>query len=81
MISRECASASSEVSPHAVIPCPPRMVPMARGLRRRISAISSPSWKPGRRHGTHTTRSPKIFSVSSGPSTAVASAMPESGCR
>ena len=51
MISSERASASSEVSPHAVMPWPPRMVPIACGLRFLMSAMSSPSWNPGRRHG------------------------------
>ena len=43
--------------------------------------MSRPSWNPGRRHGTHRTRSPKIFLVRRSPSTAVAIAMPLSGCR
>ena len=54
---------------------------MACGLSRATAAMSRPSWKPGRRHGTHTTRSPKHCSVSFSPSAAVASAIPESGCR
>ena len=81
MISSEFASASSEVSPHAVMPCPPRITPMACGLSFLIAAMSRPSWKPGRRHGTQATRSPKHSSVSFSPSAAVASAIPESGCR
>ena len=32
---------------------------MASGWSRRMAAMSRPSWKPGRRHGTHATRSPK----------------------
>ena len=54
---------------------------MACGLASLIAAMSRPSWKPGRRHGTQTTRSPKHSSVSFSPSAAVASAIPESGCR
>ena len=54
---------------------------MACGFAALIAAMSRPSWKPGRRHGTHTTRSPNAFRVSSSPSTAVANAIPESGCR
>ena len=54
---------------------------MACGFAALIAAMSRPSWKPGRRHGTHTTRSPKHSSVSFSPSAAVASAIPESGCR
>ena len=52
MIHSELASASSLVAPQAVMPCPPRMVPMACGLASLIAAMSRPSWKPGRRHGT-----------------------------
>ena len=59
MISSERASHSSDVAPHAVTPWPPRMQPIASGFFAAISAMSRPSWKPGRRHGTHTTRSPK----------------------
>ena len=81
MISREFAWHSPLVAPHAVMPWPPRITPMARGFSFLIAAMSRPSWKPGRRQGTHTTRSPKIRRVSSGPSAAVAIAMPESGCR
>ncbi len=81
MISSEWASASSDVSPQAVIPCPPKMQPIACGLFFLISEMSRPSWKPGRRQGTHTTRSPKIFWVSTSPSAEVAIAMPESGWR
>ena len=51
------------------------------GLSRRIAAMSRPSWNPGRRHGTHATRSPKHSRVSASPSAAVASAIPESGWR
>ncbi len=76
MIHSELASASSLVAPQAVMPCPPRMVPMACGLASLIAAMSRPSWNPGRRHGTQTTLSPKIFAVSASPSTAVAMAMP-----
>ena len=54
---------------------------MACGFFSAIAAMSRPSWKPGRRHGTQTTRSPKHSRVSASPSAAVASAMPESGCR
>ncbi|MCY1239025.1 hypothetical protein D9M72_517950 [compost metagenome] len=81
MIHSELASASSLVAPQAVMPWPPRMVPTACGLASLIAAMSRPSWNPGRRHGTHTTLSPKILVVSASPSTAVAIAMPESGCR
>ena len=41
MISSEFASACSDVSPQAVIPCPPRMTPMAWGLSFFIAAMSS----------------------------------------
>ena len=41
MIRSEFSFASSEVSPQAVMPCPPRMVPIACGLARAISAMSS----------------------------------------
>ena len=58
-ISSDRSSASSDVSPQAVMPCPPRMQPMACGFASLIAAMSSPSWNPGRRHGTHTTESPK----------------------
>ncbi len=81
MISSELASHAALVSPHAVMPWPPRMTPMACGWVRRTSAMSRPSWKPGRRHGTHTTRSPKHSLVSASPSAAVARAMPASGWR
>ncbi len=81
MILTELASHSSLVAPHAVMPCPPRMQPIACGFWSLIAAMSSPSWKPGRRHGTQTTESPKILWVSSSPSAAVAIAIPESGCR
>ena len=54
---------------------------MASGLSRFTCAMSSPSWNPGRRHGTHATRSPKQALVSASPSLAAASAMPASGCR
>ena len=81
MMSSELASHSAEVSPQAVMPWPPRMQPIACGLARLISAMSRPSWKPGRRQGTQTTRSPKISFVSASPSADVAIAMPESGCR
>ena len=67
------------VAPQAVIPCPPRMTPIASGLARCTSAMSRPSWKPGRRHGTHTTRPPKQSRVSASPAVAVASAIPASG--
>ena len=81
MISSDLASHSSLVGPHAVMPCPPSTQPIACGLAAAIAAMSRPSWKPGRRHGTHTTRSPKHSAVSFSPSAAVASAIPESGCR
>ena len=80
-ISSERASHASEVSPQAVIPWPPRMAPIASGCRRWSSAMSRPSWNPGRRQSTHATRSPKQRSVRARPSAAVASAMPESGWR
>ena len=67
------------VAPQAVMPWPPRMHPIAFGFSALILAMSRPSWKPGRRHGTQTTLSPKIFLVSFSPSLAVAIAMPESG--
>ena len=35
------------------------MQPIACGFVSAIAAMSRPSWKPGRRHGTQTTRSPK----------------------
>ena len=81
MIQSELASASADVSPQAVMPWPPRMQPIASGCCSLIAAMSRPSWKPGRRHGTQTTLSPKISLVSFSPSAAVAIAMPESGCR
>ena len=68
-------------SPQAVMPWPPRITPIASGFAARIAAMSSPSWKPGRRHGTQATRSPKHSAVSAGPSAAAANAMPASGCR
>ena len=61
MIHSELASDSSEVAPQAVMPWPPRMQPIACGLSALILAMSRPSWNPGRRHGTHTTLSPKIL--------------------
>jgi hypothetical protein len=81
MISSERASHSALDPPQAVMPWPPRMQPMACGFAAAMAAMSSPSWKPGRRHGTHTTRSPKHSPVSFSPSAAAASAIPESGCR
>ena len=81
MIHVDARSASSVVSPHAVMPWPPRMHPTAAGLAVLIAAMSRPSWNPGRRHGTQTTFSPKISVVSFSPSAAVAIAIPESGCR
>ena len=59
MISSEFASHASDVSPQAVMPCPPRMAPMASGLvapdggdvEAELEARPSP--------GTHATRSPK----------------------
>ena len=54
---------------------------MASGRSRWIAAMSRPSWKPGRRHGTQATRSPKHCRVSASPSAAVARAMPASGWR
>ena len=65
MIHSEAASASSLVPPQAVMPCPPRMHPRAWGFLALISAMSRPSWKPGRRQGTQTTWSPKMVVVSS----------------
>ena len=64
MIQSEFFSHFSLVSPQAVMPWPPRMQPIACGFCSLIAAMSRPSWKPGRRHGTHTTLSPKIFGVS-----------------
>ena len=61
------------------MPWPPRITPIASGCSRRIAAMSSPSWNPGRRHGTHATRSPKHCRVSASPSAAVANAIPASG--
>ena len=81
MIHNEFCSASSDVSPQAVIPCPPNTQPIASGFAVLMVAMSRPSWNPGRRHGTHTTLSPKICAVSCSPSAAVATAIPESGCR
>ena len=81
MIHSEFVSDSSDESPHAVMPWPPRTQPMACGFSDLILAMSSPSWKPGRRQGTQTTLSSKISLVSASPSAAVAMAMPESGCR
>ena len=52
------------------------MQPTASGFAALIAAMSSPNWNPGRRHGTHTTLSPKAFLVSFSPSFAVANAMP-----
>lgn len=46
------------------MPCPPSRHPIACGLARSAAAMSRPSWNPGRRHGTHTTRSPKHALVS-----------------
>ncbi len=54
MIQREFFSASALVAPHAVMPWPPRMHPIASGFFSLIAAMSRPSWKPGRRHGTQT---------------------------
>ena len=76
MIHRELVSASSLVAPQAVVPWPPRMVPTACGFASLIAAMSRPSWKPGRRHGTQATFSPKISLVRASPSAAVAIAMP-----
>ena len=59
MISSDRASHSWLVCPHAVMPCPPSTTPIACGLAAAMAAMSSPSWKPGRRQGTHATRSPK----------------------
>ena len=54
-------SHSSLVSPQAVMPCPPRTQPIASRVLVPIGRrCPVPSWKPGRRHGTQTTRSPKI---------------------
>ena len=46
-----------------------------------LGDVEARAGSPGRRHGTHATRSPKHSLVSASPSAAVASAMPESGCR
>ncbi len=81
MTCSELRSHSSLVAPHAVMPWPPRTQPIARGLASLTAAMSRPSWNPGRRHGTHTTLSPKHSLVSASPSAAQASAIPESGCR
>ena len=59
MISRERASHSSARLPHAVIPWPPRTTPIASGCSAATAEMSRASWKPGLRHGTHNTRSPK----------------------
>ena len=64
MISSELASHSAEVAPQAVMPCPPSTQPIACGLAAAMAAMSNPSWKPGRRQGTQTTRSPKHSAVS-----------------
>jgi hypothetical protein len=80
-MSRLLASHSWLVAPHDVIPCPPSTTPIARGLSALTRAMSSASWKPGRRHGTHATRSPNAARVSASPSAAVARAIPASGCR
>ena len=40
------------------------MQPIACGLASLMAAMSRPSWKPGRRHGTQTTLSPKHLLVS-----------------
>ena len=58
MIQREFVSAASLVAPHAVMPWPPRITPTVSGRAAWIAAMSRPSRKPGRRHGTQTTRSP-----------------------
>src|SRR3954463_12747 len=79
MMSSELRSHSSLVAPQAVMPCPPRITPMACGLASLIAAMSRPSWKPGRRQGTHSTRSPKISLVSASPSAAAANAMAGAG--
>ena len=50
---------------------------MAWGLSRFTCAMSRPSWNPGRRQGTQTTRSPKHSAVSFSPSAAVAKAIPD----
>ena len=63
------------------IPWPPRITPIMPGLVRCSSAMSRPSWNPGRRQGTQPTRPPKHWAVSLSPSAAVANAIPESGCR
>lgn len=81
MMCSEFFSHSSVESPQAVMPCPPRTQPTACGLASLTAAMSRPSWNPGRRHGTHTTVSPKHSAVSFSPSAAQASAIPESGCR
>ncbi len=81
MIQSELRSDSADVVPQAVMPWPPRTHPTACGFSLLILAMSRPSWKPGRRQGTQTTLSPKISLVSASPSAAVATAIPESGCR
>ncbi len=81
IIHNEFCSHSPEVAPHAVIPCPPSTQPIASGFACLIAAMSRPNWNPGRRHPTHTTRSPKHSFVNASPSAAVANAIPESGCR
>ncbi|CAO0832074.1 hypothetical protein SMICM17S_11504 [Streptomyces microflavus] len=81
MMRSALASHSSEVSPQAVMPWPPRTQPIACGVASLTAAMSRPSWKPGRRQGTQATVSPKQSAVSFSPSAAQASEMPESGCR
>src|SRR5436853_555967 len=49
MISRERCSHSSLLAPHAVMPWPPSITPIAFGLSLAALAMSRPSWKPGRR--------------------------------
>lgn len=43
MMCNEFRSHSSELAPHAVIPCPPSTHPMACGLASLTAAMSSPS--------------------------------------
>jgi hypothetical protein len=81
MMSSEFRSASPELAPQAVMPCPPRITPIASGRSRWIAAMSSPSWNPGLRHAVHATRSPNACRVSASPSAAVANAIPASGWR
>ena len=66
-------------SAQAVVPWPPRMVPMACGLASLIAAMSRPSWNQDGTTGTQATLFPKMPCVSASPSTAVAIAIPRPG--